>query len=86
MSGKPSLHEIEQAEKQPLWRRLGWLMSAKGAGRIQRRARCARNRGSTPISEYHAGGVDGTAARGGSCVRNRATRSKGRPLSLGGPA
>ena len=22
---KPSLHEIEQAEKQPLWRRLGWL-------------------------------------------------------------
>ena len=25
MSGKPSLHEIEQAEKQPLWRRLGWL-------------------------------------------------------------
>ena len=21
---KPSLHEIEQAEKQPLWRRLGW--------------------------------------------------------------
>jgi len=25
MSGKPTLHEIEQAEKQPLWRRLGWL-------------------------------------------------------------
>ena len=22
---KPSLHEIEQAVKQPLWRRLGWL-------------------------------------------------------------
>jgi len=25
MSGKPSLHEIEQAEKPPLWRRLGSL-------------------------------------------------------------
>lgn len=25
MPGKPTLHEIEQAEKQPLWRRLGWL-------------------------------------------------------------
>ncbi|MCO7570759.1 DUF2474 domain-containing protein [Pseudomonas protegens] len=25
MSGKHSLQEIEQAEKQPLWRRLGWL-------------------------------------------------------------
>lgn len=25
MSGKPSLHEIEQAEKKPLWQRLGWL-------------------------------------------------------------
>ena len=25
MSGKLSLQEIEQAEKRPLWRRLGWL-------------------------------------------------------------
>lgn len=25
MSDKHSLQEIEQAEKQPLWRRLGWL-------------------------------------------------------------
>ena len=25
MSGKPTLHEIEEGEKQPLWRRLGWL-------------------------------------------------------------
>ncbi|OPA97449.1 DUF2474 domain-containing protein [Pseudomonas fluorescens] len=25
MSGKPTLKEIEKAEKQPLWRRLGWL-------------------------------------------------------------
>ncbi|MGE8187222.1 DUF2474 domain-containing protein [Pseudomonas sp. NPDC086278] len=25
MSGKPSLHDIEQAEKKPLWQRLGWL-------------------------------------------------------------
>ncbi|WP_395610470.1 DUF2474 domain-containing protein [Pseudomonas sp. B22129] len=25
MAGKPTLQEIEQAEKQPLWRRLGWL-------------------------------------------------------------
>lgn len=25
MTGKPSLDEIEQAEKRPLWQRLGWL-------------------------------------------------------------
>ncbi|KIH81507.1 DUF2474 domain-containing protein [Pseudomonas batumici] len=25
MTGKPSLHEIEAAEKKPLWQRLGWL-------------------------------------------------------------
>jgi len=25
MSGKPSLHDIEEAEKKPLWKRLGWL-------------------------------------------------------------
>ncbi len=25
MSGKHSLQEIEQAEKKPLWQRLGWL-------------------------------------------------------------
>jgi hypothetical protein len=25
MSGKDSLHEIEEAEKKPLWQRLGWL-------------------------------------------------------------
>jgi hypothetical protein len=25
MSTKPSLHDIEQAEKKPLWQRLGWL-------------------------------------------------------------
>ena len=25
MSGKPSLDDIEQAEKKPLWQRLGWL-------------------------------------------------------------
>ncbi|SDA33308.1 Protein of unknown function [Pseudomonas sp. NFPP10] len=26
MSGKHSLQEIEQAEKKPLWQRLGWLV------------------------------------------------------------
>ena len=25
MTGKHSLHEIEAAEKKPLWQRLGWL-------------------------------------------------------------
>lgn len=25
MTGKPTLHEIEAAEKKPLWKRLGWL-------------------------------------------------------------
>ncbi|KPU52136.1 hypothetical protein AN403_419 [Pseudomonas fluorescens] len=25
MSGKDSLYDIEQAEKKPLWQRLGWL-------------------------------------------------------------
>ena len=25
MSGKDSLHDIEEAEKKPLWQRLGWL-------------------------------------------------------------
>ena len=25
MSGKPSLREIEEGEKKPLWQRLGWL-------------------------------------------------------------
>jgi hypothetical protein len=25
MSGKHSLHDIEEAEKKPLWQRLGWL-------------------------------------------------------------
>lgn len=25
MSGKNSLHDLEQAEKKPLWQRLGWL-------------------------------------------------------------
>ncbi|APC19273.1 DUF2474 domain-containing protein [Pseudomonas frederiksbergensis] len=25
MAGKPDLQEIEQAEKKPLWQRLGWL-------------------------------------------------------------
>ncbi|WP_248799439.1 DUF2474 domain-containing protein [Pseudomonas sp. MWU13-2105] len=26
MAGKPSLHEIEAAEKKPLWQRIGWLV------------------------------------------------------------
>jgi hypothetical protein len=26
MTGKHSLQEIEQAEKKPLWQRLGWLV------------------------------------------------------------
>ncbi|PNB71231.1 DUF2474 domain-containing protein [Pseudomonas sp. GW456-E7] len=25
MNGKHSLHDIEEAEKKPLWKRLGWL-------------------------------------------------------------
>ncbi len=25
MTGKHSLHDIQQAEKKPLWQRLGWL-------------------------------------------------------------
>ena len=25
MSGKNPLHDLEQAEKKPLWQRLGWL-------------------------------------------------------------
>ncbi|AZC33562.1 Cytochrome d ubiquinol oxidase subunit X [Pseudomonas chlororaphis subsp. aurantiaca] len=25
MAGKPTLQEIEEAEKKPLWQRLGWL-------------------------------------------------------------
>ncbi|WP_017905359.1 DUF2474 domain-containing protein [Pseudomonas asplenii] len=25
MRGKPSLQEIEEAERKPLWQRLGWL-------------------------------------------------------------
>ncbi|KIF57007.1 hypothetical protein QS95_23455 [Pseudomonas fluorescens] len=25
MTGKHSLHDIEEAEKKPLWQRLGWL-------------------------------------------------------------
>ncbi|WP_248740465.1 DUF2474 domain-containing protein [Pseudomonas sp. MWU12-2029] len=25
MSGKHSLHDIEEVEKKPLWQRLGWL-------------------------------------------------------------
>ncbi|MDD2055199.1 DUF2474 domain-containing protein [Pseudomonas putida] len=25
MSGKNHLHDLEQAEKKPLWQRLGWL-------------------------------------------------------------
>ena len=25
MTGKNSLHDIEEAEKKPLWQRLGWL-------------------------------------------------------------
>ncbi|AZD10668.1 Cytochrome d ubiquinol oxidase subunit X [Pseudomonas chlororaphis] len=25
MAGKPTLQEIEEAEKKPLWKRLGWL-------------------------------------------------------------
>ncbi|WP_080757943.1 MULTISPECIES: DUF2474 domain-containing protein [Pseudomonas] len=25
MTNKPSLHDIQQAEKKPLWQRLGWL-------------------------------------------------------------
>lgn len=25
MSGKDSLHDIEEAEKKPLWQRLGWV-------------------------------------------------------------
>ncbi|QYN00755.1 DUF2474 domain-containing protein [Pseudomonas protegens] len=30
MSGKHSLQEIEQAEKKPLWQRLGWLVMIWG--------------------------------------------------------
>ncbi|WP_433768896.1 DUF2474 domain-containing protein [Pseudomonas putida] len=25
MTNKPSLHDIQEAEKKPLWQRLGWL-------------------------------------------------------------